>query len=415
MLKNNIFREISDEQFLEIASNAVEGDWQQTLEMRNYLHSSNWDTYLMGLVDENNNPIMASLIFGKKIFAGYRMELTHGPLYKEFSMDNYVEYLEGLKKFAKEKNALEFYIRPNVTFQMFNDQGETTSESNDMFLEMMEKEGFKKIPSDDMNNYEWRYVKNLNDFDQKTLFKSFTKDGQYSIKKTKQFGVRVRSLSYEELPNFKKVTEHTAERRGYDDKSLEYYQDIYNIFGDKAEFLVAEINLKDYKDNLIANQNDLKTKLADIEEFLVKTPNSRKKNNQKKEVVSEISTYDKRISEADELIEEHGKNDILLSVALFIYSSTETVYLFSGTYDKYKRFYAPFAIQEYALNKTLANNVPVYNFYGISGKFDGSDGVLGFKTNFSGYITQKVGEFVYYPKPAKKKVIDFAKSITGRN
>ena len=55
-----------------------------------------------------------------------------------------------------------------------------------------------------------------------------------------------------------------------------------------------------------------------------------------------------------------------------------------------------------------------YNFYGISGNFDGSDGVLKFKQNFGGYITQKVGEFAYYPQPVKYKLIQGMKKILGR-
>ncbi|OFI49394.1 hypothetical protein BG261_02085 [Floricoccus tropicus] len=408
------FRAIDEGEFLEVANNSEIHDFQQTLEMKDFFEKSGRDIFLLGLVNEDDEPVMAALLYGSKIFAGYHLELTHGPLFKKYDDEQYKEFLEGLKDFSKKHGVLELILRPNVIYQKVDDNGNPITDENINFINLLKSEGFEKTENNYMG-YDWVYVKDLQNLDEKSIFKSFTKDGQYSIKKTRQFGIKIRPLKYDELSKFKEVTKHTAERREYDDKTLEYYQEIFNSFGDKAEFLAAEINLQEYKENLILNQNSLKNKLADIEEFLVKTPNSRKKNNQKKEVESEISTYDKRISEADELINEHGKKDILLSVALFIYSQHETVYLFSGTYDKYKRFYAPFAMQDYVLNKTLKNGVPSYNFYGISGNFDGSDGVLGFKTNFSGYAVHKVGEFLYLPKPVKYKVISKIKKILGRN
>ena len=42
---------------------------------------------------------------------------------------------------------------------------------------------------------------------------------------------------------FKKLTEETSARRNFEDKDLAYYQAVYEEFGERAKFMVAELNL----------------------------------------------------------------------------------------------------------------------------------------------------------------------------
>lgn len=72
-----------------------------------------------------------------------------------------------------------------------------------------------------------------------------------------------------------------------------------------------------------------------------------------------------------------------------MYTPQEAVYLFSGSYPEFNRFYAPALLQEHAMLTAIARGIKTYNFLGITGEFDGSDGVLRFKQNFNGYILQK--------------------------
>ena len=47
-------------------------------------------------------------------------------------------------------------------------------------------------------------------------------------------------MKRDELSIFKEITSKlTSDRREYSDKSLHYYQDFYDAFGDNADFMVA--------------------------------------------------------------------------------------------------------------------------------------------------------------------------------
>ena len=409
----NKLKKISENEFINNLSDVETISFQQTKEMGDALHNLDWQEEYLALVNEKEEVLSTALILTKPMFAGKHMELNFGPMYREYDEELILDFFNQLKNYAKKEGVLELVIRPNINANIYSGEGEKLESIAEGLQKRLEANGFKRDPKNEIIT--WQYVKDLSSYDNyNKLFKSFTKDGQYSIKKTRQFGINVRPMTFEELPKFKEVTSQTADRRGYEDKSLDYYQEVFKAFGDKAEFLVAEINFSDYKNNLLERKAKLEADLAEIEEFLAVNANSRKKNNQKKEVLSEISTYEKRLIDADSYIEEFGQDDIILAVGLFIYNPKEVVYLFSGSDDKYKKFYAPFAVQEYVMQKAMNEDIPRYNFYGVSGVFDGSDGVLGFKKNFNGVVEEKVGDYVTSPQPLKKKSVDLVKKVLGR-
>ena len=120
------------------------------------------------------------------------------------------------------------------------------------------------------------------------------------------------------------------------------------------------------------------------------------------------------------MLQENGER-VSLACALFLTCPHETVYLFSGTEEKYKKLYAPFLIQDKMLKYSVEKEIPLYNFYGIEGIFDGSDGILKFKESFNGYAEEKVGTFKVILNPGKyrmymllKHMREFINKLRGR-
>ncbi|HGR8457532.1 TPA: peptidoglycan bridge formation alanyltransferase MurN, partial [Streptococcus pneumoniae] len=256
--------------------------------------------------------------------------------------------------------------------------------------------------------------KDLTELTEKSLLKSFSKKGKPLVKKAETFGIRLKKLKREELSIFKNITKETSERREYSDKSLEYYEHFYDTFGEQAEFLIASLNFSDYMSKLQGEQNKLEENLDKLRLDLSKNPHSEKKQNQLREYSSQFETFEVRKAEARDLIEKYGEEDIVLAGSLFVYMPQETTYLFSGSYTEFNKFYAPALLQKYVMLESIKRGIPKYNFLGIQGIFDGSDGVLRFKQNFNGYIVRKAGTFRYHPSPLKYKAIQLLKKIVGR-
>lgn len=90
-------------------------------------------------------------------------------------------------------------------------------------------------------------------------------------------------MKRDELHLFKDITSSTSDRRDYNDKSLEYYEYLFDSFGEHAEFLVATLNFQEYHTNLEKDQAKLRVKLDKLEHDLEINPNSEKnKTNIKK-------------------------------------------------------------------------------------------------------------------------------------
>ena len=128
----------------------------------------------------------------------------------------------------------------------------------------------------------------------------------------------------------------------------------------------------------------------------------------------QYESFEVRKAEARELIEKYGEKDLVLAGSLFYLYASRNDLSFSGSYTEFNKFYAPTLLQKYVMLESIKRGIPKYNFLGIQGIFDGSDGVLRFKQNFNGYIVRKAGTFRYYPSPLKYKAIQLLKKILGR-
>ncbi|MDE8688318.1 peptidoglycan bridge formation glycyltransferase FemA/FemB family protein, partial [Streptococcus gordonii] len=77
---------------------------------------------------------------------------------------------------------------------------------------------------------DWHYVKELAGLTEKDQLKSFSKNGKATVKKDNTFGIKLKRLERDQLSVFKDITAATSDRREYDDKPLDYYQDFYDSF-----------------------------------------------------------------------------------------------------------------------------------------------------------------------------------------
>ncbi|MCV2505715.1 aminoacyltransferase [Melissococcus plutonius] len=408
------FTSLTQSEFTDFSQQFSGNNYLQTKEMAELKKNRNQMVDYIGVKD-NQKIIGATLITKLKIKMGYYFDIDGGMLMDYSSAEVFHCFIEGIEEYVRKNDGLYVTISPDIPVCVRYD--EEITNLNESVVEKFLSAGFIKKQAqqqlDNQGNPLWVYKKNVQGLTEQTLVDSYQKSAQYSIKRAHEFGIQTRKLAYEELQEFKKITEETSQRRQFEDKSLEYYQSVYKSYQEQARFMIAEINIKAYLENLKNKQVEIQKKLETIEEVLSKNPDSRKKNNQKKELLSELATYNKRRQEAEKIAREEKKELIPLACALFMICSQEVVYLFSGTLEKYKQFYAPYLIQDEMLHYTVNRQIPQYNFYGISGNFDGSDGVLKFKESFNGYAEKKIGTFQLITKPTKYRLYQLLKKIKG--
>ena len=405
---------LTKEEFQNYSEKVTHRSFVQSVQMGDLMEKRGAKVVYLSLKNEEEIQV-AAMVYSLSMLGGLHMELNAGPIYTQ--QEALPIFYADLKEYAKQNGVLELLVKPYETYQTFDSDGNATSDEEKGLITTLTGLGYQfhglttGYPGGEPD---WLYYKDLTELTEKTLLKSFSKKGKPLVKKAETFGIQLKKLKREELSIFKDITRSTSERREYSDKSLEYYEHFYDSFGEKAEFVIAILNLGEYIQNLIHKQKELSEKIATSLLLLEQYPDSAKKKKEHKELASQFETFEVRKAEARDLIEKYGDEDVVLAGSLFVYMPQETTYLFSGSYTEFNKFYAPAVLQKYVMIESIKRGIQKYNFLGIEGVFDGSDGVLRFKQNFNGYIVRKAGTFRYYPKPLKFKAISLIKKLLRR-
>lgn len=389
------FNIISREEFYQHSLTTSNHSFLQSIEMADLLQKRGATIQYIGWKEQGTLAISA-ILYSLPMTGGLHYEINSGPIVTDA---RYLpDFYEALQDYVKENGGIEFILKPYDHYQVFDSNGNPTEEEQKQLLHSLLDLGYQfdglqvGYPGGEPV---WHYLKDLTDYDAKSLLKSFNKNCSRNITTALNYDISIRNISRDEIPQFKQIIEETGKRQGFEDKSLDYYYDLYDTFKDNAEFLIAEINTTDalaYLDQKISLLN----------------PSS-------KQYEQQLQKLEKQKTIVRETLADETAETVPLACALIIYNPSEVTYLFGGSYTKYQKFSAAFLIQYHAMKRALEKGITLYNFLGIQGIFNGSDGVLRFKQNFNGYIVRKMGTFRYYPNPLKFKTLSLIKRILGRS
>lgn len=385
-----IFGELTEKEFTDFVETRPEKNFFQTVMMKNRIAKNSLETYLVG-VKENGSVIGASFIaetghhfMGKKTYEAY----------KGFILDYHNQQLlkfmtEEVKKFLKNKNGLRLIIDPyivNVSRDM--DANEIDGVDNRDVRKYLEELGYRY--NEDGEQVKWCYCLDINGKSSEELFNEMRPSTRNNINKTiSKFKLNIRTLERDQLAEFKKITSDTCERRDFMDKTLEYYQDMYDFFGDNVTFKICELNCDTYIKSLEEENENLKRR---VEELSDSSSNKKKKETMRKDIENNL----KKIDDTKNLKEKKG-NIIPLSAAMFVLYGDEIVYLFSGSYEELMKFCGQYRLQWEIIKYAADHGYKRYNFYGIQDVFNpqGKDyGVYEFKKGFGGYVEELLGSFI---------------------
>lgn len=389
------FKRLSQEEFVNHSASCAQRSFMQTVEMEMLLAKRGFTCQYVGHTNEHDEVTVSAVLYSMPMTGGLHMEINCGPV--STNPHDLQAFYRELKTYAKENGALELIVKPYETYQTFDSNGQPTSpEKTELIKDLTdlgyEFDGFQTgYPGGEPV---WHYLKTIKGDDSKSLLKSFNKNCSRNITTALNYDISIRNITREEIPQFKQIIEETGKRQGFEDKSLSYYYDLYDSFGPNAEFVVAEINSTAALAHL-----DQKISLL---------------NPSAKQYEQQLQKLEKQKNIVQETLASKESETVPLACALIIYTPSEVTYLFGGSYTKYQKFSAAFLIQYHAMKRALQKGITLYNFLGITGIFDGSDGVLRFKQNFNGYIVRKMGTFRYYPQPLKFKVLNMIKKMLRR-
>ena len=418
------FCTISAQELDEFSAHHPQGNFQQTSQMGALRRDDGVEVESVG-VRQNGTLVAAAQVETHRSSLSTFCEVHDGPLCDFHDEELVRTFTEGVRNIARSKGAAQVSISPEYVFRERTSEGDALPADEgglpdiESFTSLrragFEHDGFTRgytaVPR-------WRYVKDVDGFGSTNeLLSSYSKNTRRNVRIAQNSAVHVRRLGREELDVFHDVCSLSCERQGFQNRDLAYFQKIFDDFGEQAEFLAAYIDMDAYVESWKRKQAGY---LADIKKLTASREGSSHPQSVDKKIASAQQAYEssfRRLEQAQEYIERDGRQPVV-AVGLFIWHEREAVYLFSGSDDRYAKFYAPTALQHHVMSACLERGVDRYNFYGIDGVFDDPDdpgrGVLEFKQGFNGHVVEMPGEFTLVVRPVVYRAKRLAHKLLGR-
>lgn len=380
------FRELNEEEYKSFWENHPLKTFLSAIEISKLREKSNWITNYVG-VEENNKIIAATMLLSHiRRFNKYEFYSPRGYLI-DFNNKELVNYFTNeLKKYIKEKNGYVLRIDPYVIYKERDIDGNIVENGvdNSKIVDNLLSLGFKKVPISNFEQASWMFSLNLEGKDEDTILKEMQSSTRNKIRKAEKYGITLKELKYDELDSFQNIMEETSKRKGFSNRKIDYYQNMYNLYKDKVKYLLAELDLVEYIKKLELELKEKEEKLSKLDDV----KNEKEKNN----LSIEIDSINKRIEEAKEI----GKDKIELSCAMFILIKPEIIFLAGGNLEEYMKYDAQYILQWEMIKYGIKNGYKKHNFYGIPANINTHPkdyGIYEFKRRFNGYVEELIGEY----------------------
>ncbi len=395
-----MLEELTKEEFNEYASKHPLNMFFQSSYWGELKSITGWKHFMVGI--KNDGKIeAATLILGKKIpifnryiyYAprGFLIDYNNTELLKKFTLE--------VKKYLKKKKGIFIKINPYLIYQERDINGDIVENGidNKNVVEELKKLGF--IHTGFTINYgkdlepRWISVLDLEGKAEEGLLKDMRSTTRWGINNSYKHGLKLVEIDKSRINEFKKLMEHTGERRGFIDRSEAYYEKMYDAFSkdDKIKIMLVELDIDEYLYNL--NNQKQQNLLKQVE--AKNKPDSAKAKRVLKELQSQFESLEKRISNLEKLQKEKG-NKIVVAGGLFMTFGTQVVSLFGASYREYMKFNGQFFLNFKMIKYALNNGYKKYNFYGITGEFNEDSemfGLFDFKRGFNAHVEELIGEF----------------------
>ena len=331
-----------------------------------------------------------------------------GILFKSEDHEKIKAFYDSLKKYLSINYRCVYLVTdPYIELRQRDKDGNIVANgrnSND-YLKAMQDYGFihekLNFGYDFIHQCRFMSVLDLKDQDRASLMKNMDAQTRQNVKNALKNNVKIRYLKKEELSLLSEMVHNTGERRHFQSFKLDYYEKMYDSYGDKVRAYYAYLDINEYLERLSHDYQQEETAILENEEKLKENPHSKNAVSRLKVARSNLAALTKRLDEAKILKEKYG-DELGLASALFIFYGQEVIYLTSGSNNEYKKFKGPYALQWYMIQKALDEGFRFYNFYGISGYFNEGEegyGVFNFKRGFNATVVELVGVFKLPIKP----------------
>ena len=309
--------------------------WIKKFENRNFLQSSyegdkmkkdGWDIHYLAGMKENTICVCAMVAI-KPLMKFFRYAyIPRGPFYT--NQEDLKEYYELVKAYLKKEKCVYLETDPYIPLRQRDENGQIVSDGWNHWdvVDLYKDMGFLHLPLtqgyDMTRQCRWMSVLYLENQTKEQVFKAFPSKTRQNIKNALKYNIEIRKLKKEELSILQDLVSMTGERRNFSALSLEYYQEQYECFKDKAQAYYAYLDIDAYVENIHQSIEKEKQVIEQAQERLQENPHSKNSQNRLHTATLHLESLYKRQEEAALLQKEHG-HELGLAAAMFIFYGKE--------------------------------------------------------------------------------------------
>ncbi len=388
---------LDEKAFDKFASTHKYRNYYQTSAYGRTKKSNGSNIHYIGIIDDYNNILGASLLLYKEVFMNYKIAYApRGFLIDYTNVNNLTEFTNRLKKLLGKQGYMLIKIDPFIPINIRNNKGKIININNEsnIILANLKAAGYEYLGANlFFENQKPRFeaIVTLN-HDIKEIYQSFDKKVRQKIKKAIRNGIEIYKGNIEEINLFYELI-----KKKYN-KPINYYTDLYNNFTNNIDLYFAKLNTETF---VITSRMQYEKEIEINNELAIKIQTTTN-NNSKKKLINEkmesdklVNTYKKNLVWATKLLKENP-NGLIVGTALNLCYDNVCYLIIEGFNQDFKSLNPNYLIKWKMINDYKNRNFKYIDLNAVSGEFTKITKYTGLnemKLGFNSLVTEYIGEF----------------------
>ena len=389
---------ISPEQFDRYAKMHRYRNYYQTSIYGNTMRKFGFSVHFLGITDDSNKLIGASLIIYREVFMGHKIAYApRGILFNYDNPNQLKELAEKLKKILGKQGFMLLKIDPYIPSTIRDHEGNIMNFNNQVNLIMANLQTAGFIHQGRTLFFEgekprWEALVLLNK-DIRSIFNSFDKRTRHKIRKAANSGIEC----YKDPSKNINVLYQFIKRKS--PKPIEFYRELISNYGDNAEVYYARLNTEVYVINsrrAYEREMEKNDQIAEKIQNIDITPQVKNALlNKKMESDKLLNTYKNNMVQATNLLKEYPKGIIVAGAITIKYDNSAFLYM-DGFDTKYSNLNPSYLLKWRMIDDYNKQHLKYFNLNAIVGEFERKNkysGLNEMKLGFNSIVTEYIGEF----------------------
>ncbi len=355
--------------------------------------------HYVGLVNEDDKLVCASLLLQKKLPLGYSyFYAPRGFVIDFYATDLLTEFVKKVKEYVSKKRAIFLKIDPDIVYREYDyeDKEVPLAKNPQEVFDHLTSLGFRHLGfTKNFETMQPRYTfridlsKSMEEIESK-----FSKTTMQRINKGKSLGCKVRLGDENDIEEFNHLMELTEARKDFISHDLNYYKKLFEIYNrdNHMDLFMGSIDCDEVINDYQREKEELLKTLKPLEELENPSKSNKTKMN---ELTKRIEKLDEYIVEYREAKEKYG-NPITLSSHVIMEYGDKAWVLYAGNHNVLTSSYANYTTYYEHIKYCHEHKIKMYDQFGTIGDLDEKNPRYGlhlFKKKFGGDYVEFLGEF----------------------